>query len=48
MREDADIDLVNAMKPIQEREAEAMATIFTLNKICEAAQPIADIIEPPV
>nr|XP_034569483.1 uncharacterized protein LOC117833987 [Setaria viridis] len=47
MREDGEVDLVNAMKTIQEREAELEAAKLALKEISEATQPIANMVEPP-
>ena len=38
---------MNAMKTLKEREAKLDATKLALKKITEAAQPIADMVEPP-
>src|SRR5688500_12999924 len=48
MREDGKADHVQAMETLKNCEAQAESTSFVLKQICEAAQPIADMIEPPV
>ena len=45
---DGEVNLVNTMTILREREAELVATKLALKKLTEAAQPIADMVEPPV
>ncbi|XP_072150841.1 uncharacterized protein [Setaria viridis] len=45
MSEDGEVDLVNAMKTIPEREAELETSKLALKELSDAAQPIADMVE---
>lgn len=48
MHANGEVDLVNAMKILRERDAELEATKLALKELTEVALPIADIVEPPI
>ena len=48
MHEDGEVDLVNAIKTIQQREAEFEAAKLALKEVSKAAQSIADMVEPRI